>query len=230
MEEQVSGFARKVAGHAITPAGEVRIATADTLFVHLLTPLFARFQTTCPDIRLDIAVGNPPLNLSRRDADVAIRATDSPPENLVGRRAARLSWALYARAADFPDPAVVPAFEALVERRWVGLDEEAVPIPVAQFVRAQVPAANLALRASTVLGLAEAIEAGIGIGYLPCFVGDVRPSLRRLAEPDARFATDLWLLTHPDLRQSPRIRILLDFLAAELATLRPLLEGNGRSP
>jgi len=230
MDEQASGFARKVAGREILPAGEVRIATADALFVHLLAPLCARFQATCPDIRLDIAVGNPPLNLSKRDADIAIRATDTPPENLVGRRAARLGWALYGRAADFPDSTRLPDSEALTTRRWVGLDDSAMPIPVAKFTRARVAEANLVLRANTVLGLAEAIGAGIGLGYLPCFVGDVRPSLLRLGAPDERFAADLWLLTHPDLRHSPRIRILLDFLAAELSRLRPLLEGNGRRP
>ena len=64
--------------------------------------MFARFRGQCPDVRLDIVLGNQALNLSKRDADVAIRATDSPPETLVGRRVARIAWALYGRAADFP--------------------------------------------------------------------------------------------------------------------------------
>ena len=59
-------------------------------------------------MRLDIVLSNQPLNLSKRDADVAIRATDNPPETLVGRRVARIAWALYGRAADFPEPGAVP--------------------------------------------------------------------------------------------------------------------------
>jgi len=75
-------------------------------------------------------------------------------------------------------------------------------------------------------GLAEAVEAGIGIGHLPCFVADARPKLIRLAPPEPEFADDLWLLTHRDLRQSARVRALLDFLAAEIAKMKSLIEGT----
>src|SRR5918998_4996409 len=77
MEEDVATFARKLAGQVVSPAGELRITTNDTLLVHLLTPVFARFASACPDVRLDVVLTNQALNLSKRDADVAIRATDS---------------------------------------------------------------------------------------------------------------------------------------------------------
>ena len=80
-------------------------------------------------------------------------------------------------------------------------------------------------RVSAVLGLAEAVEAGIGIGHLPCFVADARPNLIRLASPEPELAADLWLLTHRDLRQSARVRALLDFLAAEIAKKKSFIEG-----
>ena len=78
------------------------------------------------------------------------------------------------------------------------------------------------------LGLGEAVEAGIGIGHLPCFIADARPALVRLAEPDPELAADLWLLTHPDLRHAPRVRIFMDFMAAEIARQRGLIEGSLR--
>jgi DNA-binding transcriptional LysR family regulator len=228
VDEDITAFARKVAGRQISPAGELRVATNDSLLVHLLTPLFARFQQQCPDIRLDVVIGNPALNLSKRDADVAIRATDNPPENLVGRRIARIAWALYGRASDFPEPETPPTLEALKQRSWVSLGEDLGALKVVRFVAETVPAAHVRYRANTVLGLAEAIEAGIGIGHVPCLIGDVRPSLARLMPPDPDFAADLWLLTHPDLRQSPRVRAFLDVMAAELAGHKALLEGHGR--
>ena len=80
------------------------------------------------------------------------------------------------------------------------------------------------------LGLAEAVEVGVGVGHLPCFVADVRPSLVRLSPPEPRFAADLWLLTHPDLRHSARVRVFLDFLAAEIAKRRKLIEGEEDHP
>jgi DNA-binding transcriptional LysR family regulator len=223
--EEIDAFERRLAGRANSPAGEVRVTTNDSLLVHLLIPLFARFRRQCPDVRLDIVLGNQALNLSRRDADVAVRATDSPPEILVGRRAARIAWALYGRSEDFPEPAA-PPFEALGEHPWVSLGDNLATLAAVRFVKRHVAPERVAFRVDSVFGLAEAVEAGLGIGHLPCFIADTRPGLRRLAPPEPDFAADLWLLTHPDLRQSARVRVLLDFLAAELSRSRPLIEGG----
>ncbi|MFX8597339.1 LysR substrate-binding domain-containing protein, partial [Acinetobacter baumannii] len=79
---------------------------------------------------------------------------------------------------------------------------------------------RIVYKLNTVLGLAEAVEAGIGIGHLPCFVGDVRPGLVRLGPPEPDFAADLGLLTHPDLRHQARLRAFLDFMADEIGGVR----------
>ncbi|WP_395673759.1 LysR family transcriptional regulator [Inquilinus sp.] len=223
LDGDITGFTRKVAGQTIAPAGELRVTTNDSLLIHLLTPLFARFRQQCPDVRLDVVVGNEALNLSKRDADVAIRATDRPPETLVGRRVARIAWALYGRAADFPRPGA----SDIDGHPWVSLGDNLAGLEAVRFVRRHVAPERIVYRINTVLGLAEAVESGVGIGHLPCFIGDVRPSLIRLSPPIPDFAADLWLLTHPDLRQSARVRVFLDFLAGEIGRSRALFEGNG---
>jgi DNA-binding transcriptional LysR family regulator len=230
MDEDVTAFARKLAGRQLSPAGELRVTTSDTLLIHLLTPLFARFRGQCPDVRLDIVLGNQALNLSKRDADVAIRASDSPPETLVGRRVAAIAWALYGRAADFPQPGAVQPAD-LHRRAWVSPGDALADLKAARLVRERVPPERIVYRVNTVLGLAEAVEAGIGVGHLPCFIADVRPALVRLLPPEPGLAADLWLLTHPDLRRSARVRVFLDFLAEEVAKRRALIEGgNGHAP
>jgi len=229
IDEDVSGFMRKLAGHEFAPAGELRVATNDSLLVSLLTPLFGAFRQSYPQIRLDVLIGNQALNLARRDADVAIRATDNPPETLVGRRAARIAWALYGPAAGLDSDGATGAVERdPAQHDWVSLGEQMGSFELVKWISAHVPAERLVYRLNTVLGLAEAVEAGVGIGYLPCFIGDARPALRRLAPPKAEFGTDLWLLTHPDLRAVPRVRALLDFLAAEIAMRRAYIEGQSR--
>ena len=120
---------------------------------------------------------NQALNLSKRDADVAIRATDNPPENLVGRRVASIAWALYGRADEFPDPeAVDPA--SLYQRR-LGLPRRQPRDAQGGAVRpaSTSPPERIVYKVNTVLGLAEAVEAGLGIGHLPCFIADARPGL-----------------------------------------------------
>jgi DNA-binding transcriptional LysR family regulator len=224
MDDDVAGFARKLAGQVLSPAGELRVTTNDTLLTHLLTPLFARFHERCPDVRLDVVLSNQALNLSKRDADVAIRATDTPPETLVGRRAATIAWALYGRAADFPEPATIQE-SALYDRRWVALGDN-MAVKAARYVRERVAPERIVYKINTVLGLTEAVEAGIGVGPLPCFIADARPALVRLSPQNPDFSTGLWLLTHPDLRHSARVRVFLDFLAAEIAKQRKYLEGG----
>lgn len=225
LETDIAGFTRRLAGREILPAGELRVTTNDSLLVELLTPLFAAFMKQCPDIELDVLLGNQALNLSKRDADVAIRATDNPPENLIGRRVAQIGWALYGSATDFPEgPPADPS--ELTRQRWISLGDQFSNFKVVQYRQKHIPADQTVYKLNTVLGLAEAVEAGIGIGFLPCFIADKRPALVRLAHPQTGYAADLWLLTHPDLRHSPRVRLFLDFMAQELAKLRPLMEGS----
>lgn len=225
VDSDINAFALRLAGQEIKPAGELRVTTNDTLLVDLLTPLFAGFLGQCPDIRLDVLLSNQALNLSKRDADVAIRATDNPPETLVGRRAGRIAWALYGRMSEFPDT-IELEIEALWSRNWVSLSEQFNTLKAVRYLSQHVAPERVVYKVNTVLGLTEAVEAGVGLGFLPCFIADTRPGLTRLAPPDPDFSADLWLLTHPDLRHSPRVRLFLDYIAAELTRLRPLIEGE----
>ena len=224
VDEDITAVLRRVAGQSPSPAGEVRIATSDALLFDLLLPLLAEFKRACPDVRLDLVTGNTALNLSRRDADVAIRATSSPPETLVGRKVARIAWAAYA-------PAVLPGSVSgnadifAVNAPWVGFGDALAGLAAASHVRGNIPESRIACRFDTVGGVAAGIEAGIGIGLLPCFAGDRHPALVRLGPPIASLATDLWLLTHVDLRHVPRVRVLMEFLGERMAALRSLVEG-----
>ena len=228
MDRDVTSFSRKLAGQTLTPSGEVRVTTNDTLLVHLLMPVIATFRKAYADIRVDVVLSNQALNLSKRDADIAIRATDNPPETLVGRRVAAIVWAVYGRATDFPEAVggagVSPA--SLFGRDWVSLGDQFDHLKAARYVRDHVPPEHVALKINTVLGLAEAVAEGIGVGPLPCFIADRNPALVRLTAHNPEFSTGLWLLTHPDLRASPRIRAFLDCAAAELVKIRPRGEGE----
>jgi DNA-binding transcriptional LysR family regulator len=227
IDDDVTAFGRRLAGRDLAPSGDLRVTTTDTLYLHVLLPIFAAFRAAHPLIRLDVVMASQTLNLSRRDADVAIRASDSPGETLVGRRLANLNWAVYARA-DAPateDEAHEP--KLLFRRDWVALGDPLGYVKAARYVRDHVPAERIALRSSAVLGLTEAVEQGMGIGPLPCFIADQRPGLVRLLPPDPDFSTGLWILTHPDIRHAPRVRAFMDFVGGELAKRKGQLEGSG---
>ncbi|MDB5511140.1 MAG: LysR family transcriptional regulator [Enterovirga sp.] len=224
MEEEVDALSRRLAGGAPAPAGQIRITTNDTLLVHVLTPILAKFRRLHPLITLDLVLSNDSLNLSRRDADVALRATNKPPETLIGRRVATMAWALYGRA-DGEYPAEMDE-AALRAADWVVLGDDFSGVEAARYARRYALESRIVCKVNTVLALVEMVQAGIGISPLPCFTAHSRPDLRRLAPPDPSFSTSLWLLAHPDLRDAPRIRALLDFLAAEMSVRRPLFAGE----
>lgn len=224
MDDEMVALSLRLAGQAPESEGEVRVTTNDTLLIHLLTPIFAAFRRSHPQTRLDILLSNEALNLSRRDADVAIRVTAEPPETLVGRRIASLGWALYAPSGTVPETAS-PGAQSFGELDWVALGGALEGVAVARATRRRARPDRIVYKVDTVLALADAVEAGLGIGYLPCYVADRRTGLARIAPPDPELAGPLWLLTHPELRQIPRIRSLLDHLARAIAKERTSLAG-----
>ncbi len=223
MAERIVAFERKVAGRDVKPSGELRVTTADTIFTALLAPILLGFREQCPDIRVEVLVENRDLNLSRRDADVALRAAREPPETLVGRRVAAIGWAAFApralAAADgrFPDLADAP---------WIGYGEPLAQIAPARWLARTAPAERIALRVNTVAAAFAAAEAGLGYAVLPCLIGNASPLLARIAPSDAADTSGLWLLTHPDLRHSARVRAFLDYAGRELTKRRRLIEGE----
>jgi DNA-binding transcriptional LysR family regulator len=222
MGEDIVAFERKVTGHDLRPSGELRVTTNDTLFVHLVSDVLAAFRPAYPDIVLDVVVANEALNLSRRDADVAVRATVHPPEALVGRRVANVAWGIFApqaRAGETSDLAAARAHP------WVGFGGALAAIKPAKWLRENVGEDRVVYRIDTVLGLAAATAAGVGLALLPCFVGAATPGLVRVAKPIAELDTGLWLLTHADLRNAARVRAFLDFAAAEIGRRKKTIEG-----
>lgn len=224
MAEDILAVERHITGQDLRPSGDLRVTTNDTLLIHLLTPIFADFRLSYPEIRLDIVLSNQSLSLSRRDADVAIRASDRPGETLVGRRVAGMSWGIFGRPDLLKDTAFDP--DALSTYQWVGYAETLSGLRAARWLREQVGEDRIVYRVNTVLGLAEAAAAGIGLAVLPCFIGAATPGLIPLFGPLPDMDASLWLVTHPDIKSTARVRAFMDFMGRELTRRRALIEGR----
>ncbi|WP_105133038.1 LysR family transcriptional regulator [Burkholderia sp. BE12] len=215
IEDEVLGVERRVAGRDVRPSGTVRVTTTDTLLSGLLSPVFAAFRRACPEIGLDVSVSNAVFDLSKREADVAIRPSSSPPESLIGRRIGTIEQAVYA----------APAWGACDDIEWVGPDPRMGYRPLEKWMRAQGADTRCAYRADTLLGLFAAARAGIGAAVLPCYLADGDPDLVRIGGRIDALATDLWLLTHTDLRDTARIRAFSSFVATSIDALHTRLAG-----
>jgi len=215
IDEGMQEIERKLSGQDAALQGTIRVTTTDTL-MDLLLPTLADFRTTYPGIRLEVTVNNSFLNLSRRDADVAVRPSNTPPDNLVGRKLGALRTAPYAaqaylRGIEADGPPDWAHYD------WVAPDESLAHLRQARWLREHVPAERHAASVDSLLGMVAAVEAGLGAGMLLCLLADAKPALVRLADPDPALDTDVWILTHPDLRRVNRIRLFTAFLFDRLS-------------
>jgi DNA-binding transcriptional LysR family regulator len=218
MEERFIALERRLQGADLRPAGSVRITTADTLMASFLPPLLHQLCARFPEIKLEVSTGNAPFDLSRREADVALRFGSKPPSYLVGRRLGEVASAVY-RARRLAVP-------RLADAPWVSPGDGLSHLASYRWIADAGFAAHIALRASSFVDISHAIRAGIGVGILPCYLGDSDPELRRVGTPLPALSSPFWILTHPDLQRVVRIRAVMETLPALIDPLRDLLAGG----
>lgn len=218
VETEVDALERRLSGQDLRLTGSLTLTAPDDIAEVLLMPLLQDFARRYPEITVELAVDNRMLNLTRREADVAVRPTRRPPETLAGRRIAGLASAVYGPAGS--DGANTSG------RHWVAWEEGGGPPLVARWLAEHVDRHAISYRSNSMLNQASAARAGLGLAVLPCFLADGDPRLQRVGEPLGELETELWLLTHPELQRTARIRALLDLLYEALRQKRALLESS----
>jgi DNA-binding transcriptional LysR family regulator len=221
--EDIVTFERTVTGQDLRPSGELRVTTSDVVLLHLLNDVLIGFHRAYPEIGLDIVISNQRLNLSRRDADVAVRATYHNPDPLAGSKIARIAWAVFgpaARAAEPFDPAVDAG-----QHDWVAFADPVAIAKAMKWLKERVDDKRIVYKVNTMIGLAEAAAGGVGLVLLPCYVGAAARGLVQLTPPLPELEGELWLLSHPDLRNTARVRAFLDFCGDAIARRRDTIEG-----
>jgi DNA-binding transcriptional LysR family regulator len=179
------------------------------------------------EFQIEVAVSNAMFNLSKRDADVAIRPAKVAPETLVGRRVAKVAFAVYA-SRDYV--AKRGKIADLRKERWIAPDDSLAETSVMHWMRSQLPGSDITLRADSLVAMRQAALAGLGLAALPCYLGDTSPGLVCVHPPVEAMETALWVLTHADLRHTARIRAFTEFAAGAFGRRRPLLEGAQARP
>lgn len=234
LQAQIQPVENRVRGRDTQLAGALRVATLDFLF-EAFVDVFASFRERYPGVELTVTCSETEVSLFQRQADVALRMTNTPPETLVGRKVGAVRFALYGHRdlAAGTSPEQEPATDALNAMPWLHWDERLDPISrwMDGWLAQIAPQARIAIRlGENTLARRAAVRSGIGVHPLPCFEGDRYPELVRIGPVLEPFTRQLWLLTLPALRTHHRVRVFMDHLATSLADHPALAGGNAATP
>ncbi len=205
-ELAVTAIERDVAGRDLAPSGLVRLTTAPNLARTLVPEALKLLRESHPGINVEISVGDSDYDLSRREADLALRATTRPPEHLIGRKLADLVWWFCGSSKGRRG---INNLAALKGQPLIGADDTLRRLDVFQWQETHYRP-QIVARSNDLSTMAALARAGVGIALLPS--DQQETGLRRLfTVPEVR--GELWLLTHPDLRRVQRIRAVWEALA-----------------
>jgi DNA-binding transcriptional LysR family regulator len=194
-------------------AGTVRITTTDTLLHGLVAPALKALHAAHPLLAFELHTGNELASLTRRDADIALRATNRPPQHLVGKHVGPIRLALFAGKKR---PAWRWADVLAGKVAWVAPDDALPEHPSVLWRKKHFPKVVPTYRVNSILTVMELIAQGLGVGLLPMFLARGRSDLAQLTEVLEDGQTELWLLTHPESRHLRRVSTVYSHLAQQL--------------
>lgn len=221
IDNQVHELARKLDGKDLRLQGKIRVTAPEGLSIKILDPVLAKFCKQHSAIQLELITTGYQLELSRREADLAIRVTKNPPGNSIGRCISDFGFAIYATKSylnKYPD-------RDLTQMDWVVTEDSRDWFANSLWKKLGLHHARIVFSSNSTMAVYNAARQGLGIAPLPCFLGDSDKKLVRVMDPLPEMMLEMWILTHPDLRHTARIKSLMQYLQNELSKHKSLLSG-----
>jgi len=206
MEDSLLGSLRKIEGADTELSGEVHMHIPD-IFTEWVCEQLASFSIEHPKLRIRLTTDTSVADIAKREADIALRFSNYPPEDLVGQKVCKLPVALYASSSWVIDPTRSIATYPWI--RWAKMFRET---SVEQWAEKASEGATPIMSVTTYQTLTSLIRNGVGIGCLSPWFADGDSKLKKLTEVIEEIELDVWVLIHPDLRGVRRIKVLKDLL------------------
>lgn len=216
-ETALGALTLELAGRDTKPFGTVRAAMPENFAVGLVAPELPDFHARYPGVLLELATGVTAVNLSRRDADLALRLVRPTSGELVFRKAGDMAWELYAARSYLR---ARPA-----EERAIVWDDALSDLEPARWVASHLPDVTPVIKATSLQTHLAACKAGIGVALLPCFLADREEELVRLEPRAERLVQEIWVVVHAELAATARVRAVSEFLADVVQRRREQLLG-----
>ncbi|HWB46365.1 MAG TPA: LysR family transcriptional regulator [Hyphomicrobiaceae bacterium] len=206
--------------------GVIRVTCPEPIVYRIMkSSLLDRFHEQHPKLRVEFVMSDRYVDLARGDADVALRSGDTDDDVLVGRKIADSIWSVYASKAYLERNGGLATIAELARHPTVGFDGPMASNRAAKWLQQVAPEAPIAARVTSVLGLVSVAKSGVAPVPMPIALGDAEPELVRLFEQVPELTRSWRILAHPDRRRTPAVAAFFTFIAAETASLRPILTG-----
>ena len=222
MENEVFAVDRELMGKDARLSGPLRIASTDTIaMIHCQD--FAEFAEIHPAVTLELTSGIGLQNLSKREADVALRSTKKPPEHLVGRQVATLRFAPFAMPSLIERVGAETPMDAWPWVHWI---DQARRAGWASWLDQVAAGSGNVITVDNGAVFTQMVESGSCAGYLPGALGALNPALQRIGPWQPELDIPLWILTHPDLRHTARIRAFMSFIGPRMKATHQVTEAE----
>ncbi|KPK12032.1 MAG: hypothetical protein AMJ68_03590 [Acidithiobacillales bacterium SG8_45] len=222
IESEVHALSREVLGQDLRLQGKICLTAPEGMSTQILPELLAEFCRQHPEVTVEISGGHGALDLARREADVAIRATRKPPDASLGRKVCDFRFAIYSSPAYLKENRNKP----LHEQPWCMIPGTIDWLAPHVWKKKEQAERQIVFASNATLAVINATAAGMGFTMMPCYMGDADHRLVRVDAPLEALTIELWILTHPDLRHTARVKALIAYLYGALKKDSDLFEGK----
>jgi len=212
VEEQMNTIQRLIQGQDVNLSGTLKISTTDTIGYYWLPPYIAQFKALYPGIILDLDIKTRYTNLSKREADIVIPAVNTQPDYMVGKKLAPIHVRLYAANSYIKQHGAPERLEDFHRHQFLMPNESLAGLPANKWLRQHVTESNIVACCDKLTGLYHLARQGLGLTILPHYIGTADSQLVELMALPEECNHHVWILTHPDIRFTARVKAFMQFM------------------
>lgn len=211
--------------------GSVRFTSSEVYANWIVAPFLRSFRQQYPGVTVELIADDHRFDIARGEADVALRASSRPEGGgVVAQRLPDAGWTAYCSCAYAEERGLPADAEGFAGHLIVLVDGWMTRLAAFAWLTRVGRHATVSTRSNSLTSLLSAVKAGLGIGMLPCFVGDVEADLVRCLPPIPELNAEVWLMVREDVRHAPHVRAFVDCLAAHMVAQRAQHSGQKAEP
>ena len=225
MQDDMYSIERLLTGQDQALRGSVVISAIEHVASDWMVEKLVPFHEQYPSITIEIKTASAPADLLRREADIAIRMFRPEQNDLIARKTAVMNYGLYASKDYIATHGMPMSLQDLRHHAAILPHDEILAHVKSTPIKRELISKHAVFRSNSINALEKAVKAGYGIGSVSCFSASADENLVRVLEDINIFSTDIWVVSHAELKRSARIRAMFDFLADMFITHKAAFAG-----